>query len=171
MIACNHKCQRVVSKTILLSFDFVARIIFHLRNGHNKRVQAPSYGVPGLSVGISYGPHPRIRKMPTPIAGCKHLLSLSRIGLIYSNAGIYVKTNVLSLCARWLESSALEPCRGEKTKAKPTIIDVFIYPRVKFPTLILEHHNDSLMLLCDCFIDTVCVCFVVCSFSLFVLQI
>ena len=30
---------------------------------------------------------------------------------------------------------------------KPTIIDVVFYPRVKFPTLILEHHNDSLMLL------------------------
>ena len=30
---------------------------------------------------------------------------------------------------------------------KPTIIDVVFYPRFKFPTLILEHHNDSLMLL------------------------
>ena len=35
----------------------------------------------------------------------------------------------------------------DKTKAKPTIIDVVIYPWVKFPTLIQEHHNDSLMLL------------------------
>ena len=170
MIACNHKCQRVVSKTILLSFDFVARMIFHLRNGHNKRVQAPSYGVPGLSVGISYGPHPRIRKMPTPIAGCKHLISCRGLAL-YIPTQESTSKPTFSLCARWLESSALEPCRGEKTKAKPTIIDVVIYPRVKFPTLILEHHNDSLMLLCDCYIDTVCVCFVICSFSLFVLQI
>ena len=108
--------------------------------------------------------------MPTPIAGCKH-------PYLYRGLALYIPTQestskpTFSLCARWLESSALEPCRGEKTKAKPTIIDVVIYPRVKFPTLILEHHNDSLMLLCDCYIDTVCVCFVVCSFSLFVLQI
>ena len=30
---------------------------------------------------------------------------------------------------------------------QPTIIDVVNYPWVKFPTLIQEHHNDSLMLL------------------------
>ena len=45
------------------------------------------------------------------------------------------------------KASLLVLCHGEKTKAQPTIIDVVNYPWVKFPTLIQEHHNDSLMLL------------------------
>ena len=102
-------------------------IIWHLRQyitltpdtGHRKRVQASSYGVPG------YKP----RNIWTPS----------------SNKSAHTHC--------WVQTSSIL-IRGLALKfltlvytPKPTIIDVVFYPRFKFPTLILEHHNDSLMLL------------------------
>ena len=46
----------------------------------------------GTSLGI-FGPHPRIRKMLTPIAGCKHLLSLYADWPFNPDACIYAAAN------------------------------------------------------------------------------
>ena len=75
-------------------------ITWHLRQyitltpdtGHRKRVQASSYGVPGYKPRNFFGPHPRIRVL-TPIAGCKHLLSLYADWPFIPDACIYATAN------------------------------------------------------------------------------
>ena len=98
-------------------------------------MQASSYGVPGLSVGF-LGPS------------------------AYKSAHTHFWVQTSSIFIRELALKFLTPVYTPK----PTIIDVVFYPRVKFPTLILEHHNDSLMLL---YVNMLCFFFLlfsVCSF-------
>ena len=92
----------------------------HNGNRHKKRVQAPSYGVPG------YKP----RNIWTPSA-CK------------KNAHTHCWVQTSSIFIRGLAFRFLT----HVYTPQPTIIDVVSIQILSFLGLFLEHHNDSLMLL------------------------